>query len=60
MHVEKNIPNFDKRKAIVIGDSLSSDILGAISYNIDSCWITSSKEKNPTVNYQIKSLKQII
>lgn len=36
--VEKRIPNFEKSKAIVIGDSLTSDIAGGIAAGIDTCW----------------------
>ncbi len=32
------IPDFDAHRALVIGDSLSSDILGGIRAGIDTCW----------------------
>ncbi len=32
------IPGFDRRGALVIGDSLSSDIAGGIAAGIDTCW----------------------
>ena len=34
------IPGFDKERAIIIGDSLSSDILGAVNCGVDSCFFT--------------------
>ncbi len=37
-HVAKNIANFDKSRALIVGDSLTSDIKGGIGYGIDTCW----------------------
>lgn len=36
--VERNIPDFNKQRALVIGDSLTSDIKGGINAGIDTCW----------------------
>ena len=33
------IPDFDKNKAIIVGDSLTSDILGGKNAGIATCWI---------------------
>lgn len=59
-HVFLNIPEKDKSKCLVIGDSLSSDILGAVNYGIDCCWISekTSSEIKPT--YQISNLKELL
>lgn len=38
--VANAIPAFDKEKALVIGDSESSDILGANRYGMDACHVT--------------------
>lgn len=59
-HVFLNIPEKDKSKCLVIGDSLSSDILGAVNYGIDCCWISEkiSSEIKPT--YQISNLKELL
>lgn len=35
--IDNNINNL-KEKAIVVGDSLSADIIGGIEYGIDTCW----------------------
>ncbi len=58
-YVFAHIPEKDKSKCLVIGDSLSSDITGAVNYGIDSCWISekTSSEIQPT--YQISSLKEL-
>lgn len=36
--VEKSIPDFCKEKALIVGDSLTSDMQGGINYGIDTCW----------------------
>ena len=38
--VFSNIENFDKNRALIIGDSLSSDIKGAVNCGVDSCYFT--------------------
>lgn len=38
-YVRANIPDWDAESTLVIGDSLSSDIQGAINYGLDSCWL---------------------
>ena len=59
-YISNNIPNFDKEKAIVIGDSLTSDIKGAIDYGIDTCWFNYRRMKTTlNINYEINDLSQI-
>lgn len=36
--VISNIPDYDPNKAIIIGDSLTSDMQGGINAGIDTCW----------------------
>jgi len=36
--VAEKISGFDKKKAIIIGDSLTSDMRGGLNYGIDTCW----------------------
>lgn len=50
------------RTALVIGDSLTSDIKGAFNAGIDSCWYNPSSapnERQIPVTYQIKTLEEI-
>lgn len=56
------IPGFDPQKAMMVGDSLTSDILGGINAGIRTCWV------NPThapvradirPDYQIGNLSQL-
>ena len=37
---------FDKREAVIIGDRLDADILGANRYGIDSCWFNPGRLAN--------------
>ena len=37
--VMANTPEKDKSKILVIGDSMSSDILGGINFGVDTCWL---------------------
>lgn len=43
-----HIDNFQKSKAMIIGDSLSSDIQGGIRAGIDTCWFNPGKLANNT------------
>lgn len=36
-YVEKSIKGFDKRRTLIIGDSLTSDIAGGKAFDIDTC-----------------------
>lgn len=36
------IPGFDRKKAMMVGDSLTSDILGGINAGMTTCWINSN------------------
>ena len=61
--VANAIEGFDKEKAIVIGDSESSDILGANRYGIDACHVTiNSPPLSPAVyaKYTADNLLDII
>ncbi|WP_313131971.1 YjjG family noncanonical pyrimidine nucleotidase [Anaerocolumna sp.] len=40
-----NIPDFEKEKTIMVGDSISSDIQGAINAGIDSCLFSPSENQ---------------
>ena len=56
------IPNFDPKKAIIIGDSLSSDILGGHNAGIATCWFNPEGKAltgSVTPDYEIRSLEEI-
>lgn len=56
------IPGFQKEKTIIVGDSLSSDMLGGSNAGIATCWYNPRGCKNELgvqVNYEIKNLNEI-
>ena len=56
------IPRFKKEEAIIIGDSLSSDIQGGNRAGIDSCWFNPSGAINETPyhpTYEIQKLSDL-
>lgn len=53
------IPGFDKSKALIVGDSLSSDILGGQNAGIATCWVNprhAPVKAGIRVDYEIESL----
>lgn len=60
--VMEQIPDFDIKDAIVIGDSLTSDIKGGIDAGIDTCWYNPEGKRPPAdmpITYVIKDLCEI-
>ena len=60
--VAKIIPDFDKSKTVIIGDSLSSDMKGGIGFGIDTCWYNPKNKEIPDgmdINYTVKSFDDI-
>ncbi len=56
------IPDFDPAKALMVGDSLTSDILGANNAGIASCWVNPKhKPRQPgiSVDYEISALSEL-
>lgn len=54
------IPGFRKEKAMMVGDSLTSDILGGIQAGIATCWVNphhKTGEIHP--DYEIESITQL-
>jgi 2-haloacid dehalogenase len=52
----------DKDRMLIIGDSLSSDIMGGINYGIDSCWANLGRAENGTglvPTYEIRKLAEL-
>ena len=61
-YVAAHITGFDKRKALMIGNSLSSDILGGNRADIDTCWYIPHKaepSEEITSTYIIEKLEDI-
>ena len=60
--VAESIDGFDPAYALVIGDSLSSDILGGVNYGIDTCWYNPKRLENPaglTITYTVTKLSEV-
>lgn len=56
------IPDYDPEKALMVGDSLSSDILGGINAGMKTCWVNPKHLKaDPAIkaDYEIESLSQL-
>ena len=61
-YVFKLARHSDKNTAIIVGDSLSSDIKGGFDFGIDTCWFNPERVKNEgeiTPTYQIEKLIQL-
>lgn len=56
------IPDFDPKKAIMVGDSLTSDILGGIRAGIKTCWVNPGHleaRADIPADYEIEALSQL-
>ena len=56
------IPGFDPAKAMMVGDSLTSDIQGGINAGIPTCWVNTFGKENTTAihpDYEISSLTEL-
>ncbi|BCJ99539.1 YjjG family noncanonical pyrimidine nucleotidase [Anaerocolumna chitinilytica] len=61
-YVKKHIKEFKADKALVIGDSLSSDIKGGYLAGIDTCWINRKNTENTSgipITYTITKLPEL-
>ena len=59
-YVMANTPEKDKSKILVIGDSMSSDILGGLNFGVDTCWLNpNGKAGTHKATYQIGNIMQI-
>ena len=56
----RHIEHFDKDKALIIGDSLTSDMQGGINAQIDTCWYNPQHDKTSIkIDYIIHDLKEL-
>ena len=56
------IPNFDPSRAMIVGDSLTSDILGGKNAGIATCWVNLHGKKAPEdiqPDYEISSIAEL-
>lgn len=60
--MEKAIPDFKREEAIIIGDSLTSDMRGGNNAGITNCWYNPRHQKNETdvkIDYEIDKLTDV-
>lgn len=56
-----NIKNFERDKTIMVGDSISSDIQGAINASIDSCYYKHNKDLDClNASYTINDISELL
>ena len=56
------IPDFDPKKAMIVGDSLTSDIRGGINAGIATCWVNPDHapgKEGIVPDYEIEALPQL-
>lgn len=56
------IPGFDRSRAIIVGDSLTSDILGGIHAGIATCWVNPGhlpQREDIPADYEIEGIHQL-
>ncbi len=56
------IPDFDPAKAMIVGDSLTSDILGGQNAGITTCWVNPDgkpRREGIRVDYEIRALCEL-
>ncbi|MCM3038396.1 YjjG family noncanonical pyrimidine nucleotidase [Paenibacillus motobuensis] len=61
-YVFARISNFDPQQALIIGDSLSSDIKGGQLADMDTCWFNPIGKENDTdivPTYEIRTLQEL-
>ena len=58
----RQIPDFDPDKAMIVGDSLTSDMKGGNNAGIKTCWVNPShgpRDPGIRVDYEIETLAQL-
>ena len=56
------ISGFDPKRAMIVGDSLTSDILGGINAGVTTCWVNPGhlpKREDIPADYEIEELSQL-
>ena len=56
------IPGYDPAKAMMVGDSLTSDILGGINAGMKTCWVNPkhmAADPSMAADYEIEALSQL-
>ena len=62
-YVLNHVPSVDKDEMLIIGDSLTSDMLGGVNIGIKTCWYNPKhldNKLNLKIDFEISSLNQVI
>ena len=59
-YVESHIPCFEHEKALVIGDSLFSDIRGGVEFGLDTCYLNIYHKQNTSEIIPIYEIQDIV
>lgn len=59
-YVAERIEGFEPDTALVVGDSLSSDIAGGAGYRIDTCWFAPNGEESALPTYTVRTLDEVL
>jgi 2-haloacid dehalogenase len=60
-YVAEHIDDFQKESALIVGDSITSDIAGGIGFGIDTCWYSpkgATTSLEPT--YVVDSMSKVL
>ena len=56
----ENIPHFKKEETVIVGDSISADIIGGKNAGIKTVWFNFKGEKSDLPDFEIHALKELI
>ena len=59
-YVAERIEGFEPDTALVVGDSLSSDIAGGAGYRIDTCWFAPAGDESALPTYTVRALDEVL
>lgn len=59
-YIANNISGFNKQESLVVGDSLTSDILGAATYGLDSVWFNPQHQPNASSTQPTYEIDQLL
>ncbi len=62
-YVKTHIDGFDKARALIVGDSLTSDMKGGVNFGIDTCWYNPEGKDVPAslaLTYVARSFGEVV
>ena len=60
-YVAEHVDEFEKERALIVGDSLTSDIAGGIAFGIDTCWYSPKDNEGKHIpTYTVDTLAKIL